>query len=701
MSGKTIWFTGLSGSGKSTLSNALKEILSEKGHPAVLLDGDVLRKGLNRDLGFTASDRAENIRRAGEVAKLLNDIGHIVLAAFITPLESIRKAVRSLFDSDKFVEIYLECPLTVCESRDPKGLYALARRGLVKEFTGVSAPFQDPESPDFCVDTDRNDLGQAINLVLKFLELRFPEIGKLYTPRSPKKHQTRKVAVIGLDCAPPRIVFDESNGLNNIRSLMKSGVWGTLRSTDPPITIPAWTTITTGRDPGELGLYGFRNRLTREDYAMVTVNSSNVACPRVWDQIENHGKRSILVGIPQTFPAAPHYGLTISGFPALENSPDFSYPRGLINDLACMASESYLADVKDFRSIPKKQLEDSLYSMVDTRFHVVRELLRKEPWDFFMMVEIATDRLQHAFWDTYENIEPGGQNQARHKNVIPDFYRYLDMKIGEILKTMDDETTVFIVSDHGAKSSSGGICVNEWLMRKGLLTLKQKPVTETSLSVDDIDWDRTYVWSEGGYYARIFMNVKGREPKGIIEPSDYESFRNKLKDQLVLMRDLGDEVISNLVLKPEDLYREVNGIAPDLIVYFDGLSKRSLGNVGVKDIVVKGQKDGLDACNHHHDGIFVASRLSDMRHGVKLDMRLNEASCCDITPTILAEFGIEIPEGLVGRVLPIGGEYLVSKGSPSTEGATGLVNDYDQEGRGFTPEEEAIVKKRLSDLGYI
>ena len=199
-------------------------------------------------------------------------------------------------------------------------------------------------------------------------------------------------------------------------------------------------------------MYGFRNRLTREDYAMVTVNSSNVACPRVWDQIENHGKRSILVGIPQTFPAAPHYGLTISGFPALENSPDFSYPRGLINDLACMASGSYLADVKDFRSIPKKQLEDSLYSMVDTRFHVVRELLRKEPWDFFMMVEIATDRLQHAFWDTYENIESGDQNQARHKNVIPDFYRYLDMKIGEILETMDDDTTVFIVSDHGRKA---------------------------------------------------------------------------------------------------------------------------------------------------------------------------------------------------------------------------------------------------------
>ncbi len=700
MSGKTIWFTGLSGSGKSTLSHAVKDILSEKGYPVVLLDGDVLRKGLNRDLGFSASDRAENIRRAGEVAKFLNDLGHIVLAAFITPVESLRKAVRSVFDDDKFVEIYLECPLTVCESRDPKGLYALARRGVIKEFTGVSAPFQNPESPDFSVDTDKNDLEQSVNLVLNFLQLKFPDLGKTATRASSRKNKTRKVAVIGLDCAPPKIVFDESNGLNNIRSLMNSGVWGVLRSTDPPITIPAWTTITTGRDPGELGLYGFRNRLTRDDYAMVTVNSSNVLCPRVWDEIENHGRRSILVGIPQTFPAKPHSGLTISGFPALENSPDFTYPRDLIHSLDCLGSKDYRADVRDFRSIPKDQLENSLYKMVNARFEVSKELLQKEPWDFFMMVEIATDRLQHAFWDTYENFGTGSHNSDRCKKVIPDFYRYLDGKIGEILETMSDETTVIIVSDHGARSSSGGVCVNEWLIRNGLLALKQNPVGETSLSIDAIDWERTYVWSEGGYYARIFMNVKGREPRGIIESSDYENFRNTLREKLLSMEDLSGECLSNLVLKPEDLYSEVNGVAPDLIVYFDGLSKRSLGNVGMKNILVTGPNDGLDACNHDHDGIFVATRLADMRHGLNLGRRLEEAFCRDVTPTILAEFGIESSSSLPGRVLAIGGEHVVSQ-EPSSLKKTGFVVDFEQEGRGFTPEEEEIVKKRLSDLGYI
>src|SRR5512139_3457271 len=122
-SGKTIWFTGLSASGKSTLSEILKVVLETRGISVVLLDGDVLRQGLNRDLGFSEQDRTENLRRAGEVAKILSDIGHTVIAAFITPLESVRKSLRALFAEGEFVEIFLDCPLDVCESRDPKGLY--------------------------------------------------------------------------------------------------------------------------------------------------------------------------------------------------------------------------------------------------------------------------------------------------------------------------------------------------------------------------------------------------------------------------------------------------------------------------------------------------------------------------------------------------------------------------------------------------
>ena len=701
MSGKTIWFTGLSGSGKSTLAGALKNVFDERGHPAVLLDGDVLRSGLNRDLGFSALDRSENIRRAGEIAKLLSDLGHVVFAAFITPMEDLRRAVRSVFQPGDFIEIFLNCPLGVCEARDPKGLYVKARHGLIPEFTGISAPFQTPEHPDFVIDTNRFNLKESVEQVVDFLEIRFPEFRRAGVPKLRRNHNSRKVAVIGLDCAPPSIIFNQSSRLSNIQSLMRHGVWGPLKSTDPPITVPAWTTITTGRDPGELGLYGFRNRLNRDHYNVVTVNSKHVPFPRVWDHLEAYGKRSILLGIPQTFPAEPHSGVTIAGFPAIEDSPDLTHPHGLINNLSCLGNDPYLSDIRDFRTMPKDSLLQGLYGMVDLRFRIAQELLLKEPWDFFMMVEIAPDRLQHAFWGDYERQSPRNAVEARWKDVIPSFYKYLDDKIGGILALLDDETTVIIVSDHGAKKSTGGVCVNEWLIRKGLLVLKESPAQETRLTEEMIDWDKTYVWSEGGYYARIFMNVQGREQRGIIKKTDYERFRDNLRDELIAMPELNGERSTNVVLKPEELYRSVNGVAPDLIVYFDSLNKRSVGNVGMKSLLVKGNVAGLDACNHDHEGIFIATRLSNLRQGAKMNVKVSSASCCDITPTIFDEYGFKCPEDIPGKAITIGA-------SPDTRPISSEVAkinepdvNFDNQGKGFTAEEEEIVRRRLSDLGYI
>ena len=701
MSGKTIWFTGLSGSGKSTLAKALKDILCSRNQSAVLLDGDILRSGLNRDLGFSAADRAENIRRAGEIAKILNDLGHIVFAAFITPVESLRKAVRSIFDPSEFVEIYLDCPVSVCEARDPKGLYAKARQGLIKEFTGISAPFQLPKNPDLVVKTDRFSSEESVDLVLAFIERKFPEIRSGACASRQKKASARKVAVIGLDCAPPSIVFNDAYGLTNIKSLMKHGVWGSLKSTDPPITIPAWTTITTGYDPGELGLYGFRNRLSHNKYDLVTVNSTHVSCPRVWDRLEKTGMRSILIGVPQTFPAAPHSGITVSGFPAVENSEDFCYPRGLMGVLSCLGDGDYLADVKDFRSAPRERLLSQLYSMVDSRFKVAQELLLKEEWDFFMMVEIATDRLHHAFWSSHEGRDGKRDSGNSGQNPIPEFYKYLDDKIGEILGFFDDDTTVIIISDHGARSSTGGFCINEWLIRKGLLTLKEPPASETKFSEELIDWDKTLVWSEGGYYARIFMNVEGREPRGIIKKSEYESFRDYLRTELEVTSEPGGHKLFNTVLKPEDLYRDVKGIPPDLMVYFDSLNRRSIGSVGMKDILTKGAIDGLDSCNHDPEGIFIATRLRDLRSGAIRDVQLTFASCPDITPTILAEYGLGLSRDLSGSIISIGGDVDATSARSEIHETFPLTSEDGLEDRGFTNEEEEIVKKRLSDLGYI
>lgn len=167
-----LWFTGLSGSGKSTLANALNEKLHLANLNSYILDGDNIRHGLNKDLGFSSGDRKENIRRVGEVAKLFVDSGQIVLTSFISPYQEDRETVRSLFEDNEFIEVYVKCPLDICEKRDPKGLYQKARSGEIPSFTGISAPYQAPENPEVIIDTANCSIDNAATEILNYLKLQ-------------------------------------------------------------------------------------------------------------------------------------------------------------------------------------------------------------------------------------------------------------------------------------------------------------------------------------------------------------------------------------------------------------------------------------------------------------------------------------------------------------------------------------------------
>lgn len=167
-----LWFTGLSGSGKSTLAHAVEEALYDKGVRTFVLDGDNVRHGLCGDLGFSAEDRTENIRRIGEVAKLFVEGGSVVLTAFISPFRSDRSKARHVVGSADFVEIFCDCPLEICEQRDVKGLYKRARAGEIKEFTGISSPYEEPDTPELTVDTGHLSLTECVEVVLKYLEER-------------------------------------------------------------------------------------------------------------------------------------------------------------------------------------------------------------------------------------------------------------------------------------------------------------------------------------------------------------------------------------------------------------------------------------------------------------------------------------------------------------------------------------------------
>lgn len=166
------WLTGLSGSGKSTLAVLLENALQEKGFRTMLLDGDVLRQGLNSDLGFTASDRQENIRRTGHLNRVLFDAGLIIINAFISPFESDRRMVRSLFPTDRFSEVYIKADLAVCESRDPKGMYRRARAGELKEFTGIDAPYEAPLQAELVIETGSYSKEVSLEQLINFALIR-------------------------------------------------------------------------------------------------------------------------------------------------------------------------------------------------------------------------------------------------------------------------------------------------------------------------------------------------------------------------------------------------------------------------------------------------------------------------------------------------------------------------------------------------
>jgi len=282
--------------------------------------------------------------------------------------------------------------------------------------------------------------------------------------------------------------------------------------------------------------------------------------------------------------------------------------------------------------------------MTEQHFAIARHLLSRIEWDFFMMVEMGTDRIHHAFWKFHDQTHRLFQPGNRYENAIRDYYHFVDKKIAELLPAFGDETGVFVVSDHGAKKMEGGVCVNEWLRQEGYLALQQPLNGPTPISKAKVDWGRTTAWGEGGYYSRIFMNVKGREPQGIIEPSNYEDVRDELKARIEAMPDDQGRPLGNRVFKPQEIYRAVRGVAPDLIVYFGNLSWRSVGTLGLGSVYTFENDTGPDDANHAENGIFLLRESNG-----KLGRELQGKQLFDISATILDRFGLPQPAGAQGK----------------------------------------------------
>jgi predicted AlkP superfamily phosphohydrolase/phosphomutase len=457
-----------------------------------------------------------------------------------------------------------------------------------------------------------------------------------------------KVVVIGLDCAEPQLLFDRFRGqLPNLERLMARGTCGRLRSCDPPITVPAWSSMMSSKDPGTLGIYGFRNRSDYSYERMHTANGSAVREPRAWDYLGRAGKQVCLLGVPQTYPIRPVNGVVVGCFLTPTIDRDYTYPREVKQEIAGLV-HPYMVDVPNFRTDDKGRLRDDIYRMTEKRFTLARHFLRSRPWDFFMMVEMGTDRVHHGFWKymdpSHRKYEPGNPWEG----VIADYYRYVDGQVGELLEEVPEDATVLVVSDHGAKGMDGGICINEWLIEQGYLVLHEYPSKPTPFAALPVDWSRTRAWSEGGYYARVFLNVKGREPQGVIDPGEYEAFRDRLAAEIEAIPDERGRPIGTRCLRPEDLYRERNGIAPDLFAYFGQLHWRSVGTVGLRAVHTFENDTGPDDANHAEEGIFIMAGP-----GVPAGTRWDGGQLMDVAPTLLRRFGLDVPADMQGKPFPL------------------------------------------------
>ena len=455
----------------------------------------------------------------------------------------------------------------------------------------------------------------------------------------------KKLIIIGLDCAAPKLMFEDfAELMPHTSGLMQRGVYGPLRSTDPPITVPAWTSMLTSKDAGQLGVYGFRNRSDYGYKDLYFANNDYVDQKRAWEYLARKRLSSFILGVPQTYPVKPMRGVLAASFLTPNKDAQWTYPKEAAAEINAMAGGDYTIDVKDFRTEDKDWLLEQIYEMTERRFRVFREALRRDEHDFYMMVEMGMDRLHHGFWRYHDKehrlYEPGN----KYEFAIRDYYKYCDERIGELLEVVKDDMAVMIVSDHGAKGMHGAICVNEWLMQKGYQALKNPPDKPSRLKMDMVDWSKTKVWGEGGYYSRIFFNVKGREPEGIIEPDEYDAFRDEMQRELEAITDENGKNIGTVVLRPEKIYREVRNIAPDLIVYFGDLNWRSAAQVGTGQVHIFENDTGPDDANHDYNGVFVLA----LPGGEKAQAK-DQYSIYDVAPTILDFYGLEIPADMIGK----------------------------------------------------
>lgn len=554
-----------------------------------------------------------------------------------------------------------------------------------------------------------------------------------------------KVLVLGLDGAPfPLLAQWAAQGhMPTLASLLERGTGGVMRSTMPPTSGPAWTSFATGMNPGRTGVYDFLYRRPGS-YLFPPVNASMRSGRTLWRLLSDAGLRVGVVNVPISYPVEPVNGSFVSGWMTPYFAKDYTWPPELAGEIERAVGDYRIYPSETFSERGAKAFFDASDELLDLLTRTTLHLMERDDWDFFMTVYFDVDRILHQLWHALDDGHPwrrtrGGRDAGRFVEPVLRWFRRLDADLARVIDKAGEGTDVILMSDHGMGRASRFVVLNNLLLETGFLRLADDLPTRLKhaalragfslrnvhrlvdmvgaakhaeyknvysmdsvlkrffLSFLNVDWPRSRAYSFGRHYGSLFLNVKGREPYGCVEPgADYERTRDEIADTLLAWKDpeLGRPLVSRAIRREEAWHGARLDEAPDLVLLphddadiFYGLS--DFGSSRIWDGTYR--YSGM----HRDNGMFVAAGPS-VRRGVAAA----SPQIVDVAPTVLHLLGCEVPVDMDGRVLE---EVLdpallrdrpVRRGGSSDGGERGPAHEYSER-------EEAEVLQRLRDLGYL
>ncbi|MBI1295435.1 hypothetical protein GC175_10825 [bacterium] len=474
--------------------------------------------------------------------------------------------------------------------------------------------------------------------MLKFLKKRHP-----------------KLLVVGLDGFAPDLVLSKwRNQLPTFNRLMTEGAFGTLQSSVPCVSIPAWNVMTAGKDAGTIGLYGEKNHGEGSyDDVQIAFGSASRE-PAVWEILGEAGKRVVTMGVPGTYPPQLVNGVQISCHLTpqtlvtganQDQAAKFTYPQELGAKVNQWTGGAYPVDIVTDTPQPIEEQIQQIYQMTDQHFQVMRKLLKQQIWDFFISVEIGASRLHQRVWGEEQDHLPN--EKIAFEQVILDYYTHIDSHLEQLIAQLDGDTAIMIVSDRGVQRAAGSICVNDWLVDEEWLALVDGPIDHVqAFRADDVNWQKTLAWAEGGEFTRFFLNVEGREPQGLIPWSSYLDMRDELIAKILDVRGPSGERLNTQIFKPEETFRHLHGTVPDLIVYWDDLRWQATDDLGHPTIWTNVGEAGAAPTPN---GLYIYWHPRQKFNGTELF----GWEVLDVAPTILDYFQLPMPIEMQGRKIPL------------------------------------------------